>query len=231
MDDWPAPRWGHPLPPPSKYLRMRALQWLSLLAVMAFLVGTIVYRNAQKTIADENLLILPEEVVLPFSSEYLPQADYYAESLGEDPRLISLSFQRSPSSSSKHTYHPQLVFCYPKVPEQLIAMDIEIHRAILRKDRFQAKRLPPGALATLDCAADSLHPPRLSAPEALLTAQAYLAAKYPSAPEVWPDHLALQKDPQQGYLWEILYQNFRNATDLVIRVDSGTRVLQILEQP
>ncbi len=230
MDDWPAPRWGHPLPPPSKYLRPRALQWLSLLAVIAVLVGTITYRRTQKTIAEENLLSIPDQVILPFSSEYLPQAEYYAESLGEDPRLISLSFQRSPSSSPKHTYHPQLVYCYPEVPGQLIAMDIEIHRAILRKDSFQARRLAPGALGTLDCAADSLRPPRLSAPEALLTAQAYLAAKYPSAPEVWPDHLALLKNTQRGYLWEILYRDYRNGTNLVIRVDSGTRVLQIDEQ-
>ena len=223
MEDWPAPRWGHPLPPATKYLTPRAFLWLVLILLVSGSGIYMAYRAARSSQAGLDVLQMPDHVVFPLSSEYMRDAQSIARSYQKDAKWIALSYQRFLPGGRRVKYHPLLTFCSPSEPDWGIEMDIEVNRSVFFRNTYHIQSLSPPDIRRIDCDAASLKGTTFTGAEALLRSQELIHRKYALDDEIWPVVLTLNRHPAEGYIWEIIYEPFSNyGGELVIAIDSFT---------
>jgi hypothetical protein len=223
MEDWPAPKWGHPLPKASKYLRSRAFIWLSLVVVITGISLFVSYIRTNKSIDKDALITFPDYVIFPFTSEFKAKAYHLASTIERDAKAISLSYRLAEPEAKKIRYHPILVFCSPENPAWFLEMDIQVNRSAFFRNHYQARTLKPAEASQYDCSVDNVGTPSTTAPEAFLIAQRFVVSNYPPEDFKWPDEVHLVKDPTRGYSWEFTYDGFfSESNQLVLAVKSGS---------
>jgi hypothetical protein len=226
MENWPEPKWGHPLPKVSKYLRPRALIWLTIIIGITSLslLGSYIYAN--RTIDEDSLITFPDDVVFPFTSEFKEEADHLASSIDRKAKAISISYVLANPKSNKIKYNPILVYCIPQNPSWLLKLNIQVNRSVFSQNHYQARKLEPGENYQYDCSSDEIVTPSIPAPEAILIAQRFMLSNYSPEDFKWPDRIHLMKVPSQGFVWKFVYDDFSSeSTKLELQVNSGSGIV------
>lgn len=223
MEDWPNPRWGHPLPYPSKYSRPRALFWLFLIAVVTGISLYFSYLYARENIDQESLIIIPDRVCFPFSSEFLSTARYLVSSIEGNAKEISISYISVNSKPNKIKYNPVIIYCSPDNPNWFLELEIQVSRNPFFPNGYQAEYLNPAETYDYNCSSNFTVTPTTTAPEAFIIARSYLLSKYPPENFKWPDRIELIITPIRGYVWEFYYDDFfPESRDLIFDVVSSS---------
>lgn len=228
MEEWPEPKWGHPLPKVTKYLRPRALIWLAVLVGVTGLSVLGSYIHAKRSINKNYLLTFPDQVIFPFSSEFKDEANHLVSKIDPNAKLISISYVLADPETEEIKYHPVLVYCIPQNPAWYLELNIQVNRSGYSQNHYQASKLKPEESDRYTCSSNKVTTPSTPAPEAILIAQRFLKDNYPPEVFQWPDKIQLLNESSHGYTWEITYDDFfGDSAPLEFRVKSGSGVVTV----
>jgi len=227
----PIPRWGHPLPPPSRYLSPRALIWMTVLLVVGILGTIIVYFVIEKQLEGTERVELPGNVDLPMASEYMPVANYLAKREQADAELISILFERNAEASERILYSVELLYCSPAKPNWFLQVHWQYNPWEPGRKHATAKHISGMDHLERPCAESGMQIPVIHSAEAIVLAQNYMQSNFSDMVHLWPTSLEVKRDQTRRMVWEIVFHAASNGqADPILFLDAVTgEILSLTE--
>ena len=239
IEDWPKPRWGHPLPGWSKYEKPRAVFWFSLLIIIILIGFTLSYLGMDYLLKGITPLYTPKNVQVPLSSEYYFQTVDLAKGYFENTTVSSIILLRDLDTLDKITYIPIIEFCFPDDLERNYQIKVTKVQRIIEENQYiglyvREENQYSGSYVInedQDCSDLQMNPPVIPSITAIELAQTYLIDNKEVAYDPWPFLLEAKRGEDRQILWKIEFQQIENhANKLTISLNANNgEILDVLE--
>lgn len=229
IEDWPKPRWGHPLPGWTKYEKIRAVLWISLLAIIILLGLAFTYLGAEYRLLGTPRFITPKNVQLPLSGEYYFQAINLAEEKFENVRVSSITLLRDPNTLDKIIYTPIIEFCSLDNPDWSYQIEVTKIQGIIKENQYSGSYMKIENQVCSDMQMNNL--PAISSLTAIEAAQDYIIDNKGVSYDLWPFSLEAKRDEDRLLLWILEFHKFEEHTSkLTVKLNaSNGEVLDVFE--